>query len=314
MSAPQKPEPGKAVATTAESADALEQSLFQNAKTFEEKQLAFSLASKVRQTQMVRQVAAALAETGWGKEISPVARAAVARYCLEIGADPVRHVFILGGNVYLNAEFWRDLVAANPKFLRPDVDFIHDDKRADGNERERRKGLRVKYGVPEEALGAAIVTLIYQGERGPFIGVNWAGARQNDPVGKAEPTKTAESRAYRKAAMKAEPAWFRTHPRLAAAEEILTQGRELERNAEEPERGVVVPGVGVITAGGGGGVAQAEPPMSTEAVGAASDTDPYTGQTVMTRHNPNALCPTEGDHPLSGCGIARKSGGAGGPR
>lgn len=232
MTSPQKPEPGKAVAAT-KSADALEASLMETAQTFEEKQLAFTLASKVRQAEMVRQVAAALAETGWGKDISPMARAAVARYCLEIGADPVRHVFILGGNVYLNAEFWRDLVASNPKFLRPEVDFIHEDKRTNETERTRRRELRIQYGVPEEALGAAIVTLHYEG-RGPFLGVNWAGARSSDPVGKSEPTKTAESRAYRKAAMKAEPAWFRTHPRLAAAEEVLTQGREIEQTSELP--------------------------------------------------------------------------------
>jgi len=227
MSAPQKPETGKALAAT-KSADALESSLLETAKTFEEKQLAFTLASRVRQAEMVRQVAAALAETGWGKDISPMARAAVARYCLEIGADPVRHVFILGGNVYLNAEFWRDLVAANPKFQRPDVQFIHDDKRASEEERAVRKELRIQYGVPEDALGAAIVTLHYEG-RGPFVGVNWAGAKDRDPVGKAEPTKTAESRAYRKAAMKAEPAWFGSHPALKAAEEVITQGREVEQ-------------------------------------------------------------------------------------
>jgi hypothetical protein len=152
---------------------------------------------------------------------------AVVRYMLEIGADPMRHCFVLGGNIYLNAEFYRELVAANPKFLRDDVDFIHDDPRASEEERARRKQLRIVYGVPENAPGAAMVTLHYDG-RGPFVGVNWAGVREKDPVGKAEPTKSAQTRAYRKAALKAEPAWFKAHPRLHAAEEVIAQGRVIQ--------------------------------------------------------------------------------------
>ena len=212
--------------------DALEASLLEQAKTPEERALAFRLASQARQSKMIRDVAFACSETGWGKDVSPVGRAAVVRYCMEIGADPVRHVHVLGGNVYLNAAFWMDLCAANPKFLRADPpEFIHDDDRASPEERERRKGRRIELGVPEKALGAAVVTLHYEG-RGPFIGVNWAGAKDNDPVGKQEPTKTAETRAYRRAAMHAEAAWFGGHPQQKAAEQILVQGRELEKAGE----------------------------------------------------------------------------------
>lgn len=207
--------------TAVETRPDLEAKLLAEAKTPEERQLAYELASRARQADMIRNAALHMAETGWGKEISPVARAAVVRYCFEIGADPLGHVYVLGGNIYLNARFWMDLVAANPKFLRDEVHFIHQDKRADDAEQETRRLLRVQYGVPEEAPGAAIVTLHYEG-RGPFIGVNWAGVRAKDPVGKEEPTKTAQTRAYRKAAMKAEPAWFKSHPGLEAAEEVIT--------------------------------------------------------------------------------------------
>lgn len=232
---PEQPdlEPGTSVATKADSAQdepaapKLEASMLAMAQTPQEKFTAYQLSTHVRQQQMVAAASKELAQSSWGKEISVSARAAVVRYCLEIGADPLRHVFVLGGNVYLNAEFYRELVAANPKFLRDEVDFIHDDTRATKEERERRAQLRVEYAVPENAPGAAIVTLHYAG-RGPFIGCNWAGAKEKDPVGKAEPTKSAQSRAYRKAAMKAEPAWFKTHPGLAAAEEIIAQGRIIE--------------------------------------------------------------------------------------
>jgi hypothetical protein len=202
----------------------LEQNLLALAQTPDERFEAYRMASHVRQQQMVAAASKELAVTAWGKEISAYARAAVVRYMLEIGADPMRHCFVLGGNIYLNAEFYRELVAANPKFLRDEVDFIHDDPRASDEERTRRKDQRILFGVPENAPGAAVVVLHYEG-RGPFIGVNWAGVRDKDPVGKAEPTKSAQTRAYRKAALKAEPAWFKRHPALREAEEVIAQGR-----------------------------------------------------------------------------------------
>ena len=260
----------KAVTTTPAEpqGDKLELQLLEQAKTPAERQLAFSLASQARQAKMIRDVAVAVAETGWGKEISPISRAAVVRYCLEIGADPVRHVHMLGGTVYLNAAFWMDLVASNPKFLRAETRFVHQDDRADAEEQERRKAQRLVYGVPEKALGAAVVTLFYDG-RGPFIGVNWAGAKDSDPVGKQEPTKTAETRAYRRAAMKAEPAWFGKHPQLKSSQEVLVHGRQVAKADDTP----------------------AEPePVDAPPVG------------VIEKHAPSAICATDGDHPRAECG------------
>ena len=269
----------KAVTTTTEQQpqpDKLEASLLEQAKTPEERQLAFTLASQARQAKMIRDVAVAVAETGWGKDISPISRAAVVRYCLEVGADPVRHVHLLGGNVYLNAAFWMDLVAANPKFLRAKVRFIHDDERASPEERADRKAARVTYGVPEGVKGAAIVTLDYEG-RGPFLGVNWVGARgRGDPVGEAEPSKTAETRAYRRAAMKAEPAWFGKHPHLKGTQELFVQGREVVAQTEPIGNG------------------EDETPLAEIEV-------PRVG--VIEKHNPNALCSIEGEHPREQCGM-----------
>ncbi len=219
----------------------LEKQLLADAKTPQERQLAFGLATQVRQAQMVRSAALAVAEKGWGKEVSPVTRAAVVRYCFEIGADPFNHVHMLAGNIYLNARFWMDLVAANPAFRRSETAFIHDDPRASDEERERRKAQRILLGVPEEAPGAAVVTLYYSGDRGPFIGVNWAGVRAKDPVGRDEPTKTAETRAYRRAAMKAEPAWFGKHPRLKETTELFTTAHVVEAAPEGAPSSEVAP-------------------------------------------------------------------------
>ena len=280
------PEASKAVTKQApaeQSGDALEQQLLAQAKSPQERAMAFSLASTARQHKMLRDVALAVSETGWGKDVSPMGRAAVIRYCLEIGADPVNHVHVLGGNVYLNANFWRDLVAANPKFLRAETTYIHADDRADAEEQERRKVARVTYGVPEQAKGAAIVTLHYQ-DRGPFIGVNWAGARKNDPVGDQEPTKTAESRAYRRAAMKAETAWFKSHPRLQATQEILLAER---MDAKLHPASDMVPPMPIE----GGGVAQLAAP------------EPITEEPRTVSHNPNAKCRREGLHLATECAL-----------
>jgi hypothetical protein len=267
--------------------NALERQLLEIATTPQERAVAFSMASAERQQRMLRLTAQAVAEEGWGKAISPVARQAVVRYCLEVGADPVRHVHVLGGNVYLNAAFWMDLVASNPKFIRAETAFIHDDDRADTQERERRKAQRLLLGVPEAAKGAAVVTLHYDG-RGPFIGVNWAGAKSSDPVGTAEPTKTAETRAYRRAAMKAEPAWFRKHPKLEAAQELLVQGRELEKNGESLRP-------------------LGNTPVTTESieVGAIGGGKQPTG--VIENHEPDDICLLVGDHRREECGHFQKA-------
>jgi len=252
--------------------DALEAQLLQVAKTPQERAVAFSQASIARQQKMLRLTAQAVAENGWGKEISPVARQAVVRYCLEIGADPIRHVHVLAGNVYLNAAFWMELVAANPKFRRPEEELIHHDDRASQEENERRKARRVEFGVPENAKGAAVVTLHYEG-RGPFLGVNWAGARKNDPVGDAEPTKSALTRAYRKAAMKAEPAWFNKHPRLQSAQEVFAEGRIVPDAAPAAEVQQLAPAL--------------RQPVST------------------VKHIASAICDIEGEHSASECGYEK---------
>lgn len=276
----------------AEKPDALEQSLLATATTFEERAAAFKLAGVVRQQTMLRKAAEAMAEYGWGKEISPIARAAVARYCYELGADPLNHVYVLGGNVYLNANFYRDLCAVNPDFVGDEVDFIHHDERATAEEKARRLQKRIDYGVPEKAPGAAIVTLHYK-DRDPSIGVNWAGVRDNDPVGKQEPTKTAWTRAYRKAAMKAESAWFRTHPRIAATEEIFVKGGAI--------RGALPP------------VRDEEP---VESIEASETTEPerkaedHPGPLLPTgwqvQHHPTAFCNVDGLHPAATCGYEQQ--------
>lgn len=295
-------EPGsKAVAKAAESqgtkaeqkVEETERTLLALAKTFEEKQAAWLLISRYRQSQMIREAATAIAETTWGKDLSPLGRAAVARYALETGTDPVRHWEVLGGRLYDRAELYYDLLAATPDFVRDDVEFIHDDVRASAEERERRKLRRVEYGVPDvvgeakvAVKAAAVVTLTFK-DRGPFVGVNWAPRNRSDPVGDAEPVKCAQTRAYRKAAKKACPIWFLKHgTQLAAAEQVLAQAKLAPAAEHEPEP--IVADESPIAA---------LPPGPT-----AAEPTPAPAPEKLERHEPTKICAIEGPHAHSSCG------------
>lgn len=153
--------------------------------------------------------------TMWGKDMNDGSVRAVAQYCNENGLDAVRHVEILGGRIYLTAEFYRErgapLIRAG--VVRPDEpDLITADSRLDemaksgnGNaewaklEGERRARLRVQYGVPEGVKAAAVIRFRLN-SGATVVGVNWCGGTaKRDPVGDAEPTKTAITRAERRA-------------------------------------------------------------------------------------------------------------------
>lgn len=222
----------------------LEERLLEKAQTPREREMAFALASAARQEKMIKAAAAELAETSWGKSISPVARAAVAAYCWEIGADPVRHVFVLGGTIFPNGTFYRDVVAANPEFRwASDPAWFHADARADAAAQAERLALRLEHNIAEDVPAAMLLVLHYVNcpcatcreqhdsdgsGRGPFKGIGRVRATK-DPVGAEFPRESAETRAWREAGEKAEPVWFRKHPRLVAAEQIITEARTVAR-------------------------------------------------------------------------------------
>lgn len=161
-------------------------------------------------------VIAAIRGTIWGKEISQDQVRAVAQYAREMHIDPVRHIEVLGGRIYLTADFYAEKGA---KYIRDgsiilhETEFIHADDRlvalvkegGEGaewaaKEQAHRQMQRIKYAVPEGAKAAAVVRLTMRDGGATFVGVNWCGGTQKrDPVGEAEPTKTAETRAARRA-------------------------------------------------------------------------------------------------------------------
>src|SRR6266550_946039 len=107
--------PSKAVTKPdAERGERVLETLLSLAKTPEERERAYGLAERYRQSQMVAKMSEELAALSWGEKISPVARAQVCRYALEIGADPLRHIFVLGNRVFLNAGYYQEVVAQMP--------------------------------------------------------------------------------------------------------------------------------------------------------------------------------------------------------
>jgi hypothetical protein len=281
-----------AVAPKAKGESVLEK-LLAVAITPAEREQSYRLAEKVQQQRAVAEMAAAIAETSWGQKVSPLLRAQITRYAFEIGADPARHLDVLGGRPYLNAAFYMELVAVDPGYLRSETQFIHDDDRATPEDREERKGQRVTFGVPEGVKGAAIVTLYFKDGRGPHKGCKWSPSNKNDPVGTEFPVLTAETRAWRKAATKAVSPWFSTHPMLAKIE-ALVEGQELGE------------GKTTLPPGGPGRVALAEPePIALAPIAHPQpirDADP----TKQIKHQPSAICSSDGEHDVTTCGYTTR--------
>ncbi|MCW5591020.1 MAG: hypothetical protein KIS74_02875 [Burkholderiales bacterium] len=176
--------------------------------------------------------AAAIRGTQWGKELGGMALSAVSHYCTINRLDPARHVEVLGGRIYLTGELYMERGA--PLLLKrlvtmDEVDYVHEDaglnavvSGADKSatpeleawaraEKMRRFQQRVKLGIPHDATGAAVVRIRVPGTDSIIVGFNWCGGTSKvktkkdgtkyraDPVGDAEPVKTAQSRALRRA-------------------------------------------------------------------------------------------------------------------
>lgn len=168
---------------------------------------------KTRNTLRERnELVAAIRGTQWGKEANPEMQRAIAHYCYENGLDPVRHVELLGGRIYLTAELYDEkgapLIRAG--IVQPQMpEFIHVDDRLEALAKTgdawatelvtRRLRLRIEHAVPEGAKAAVVQRFQIQGGA-VILGVNWCGGTsKRDPVGEAEPTKTALTRARRRA-------------------------------------------------------------------------------------------------------------------
>jgi hypothetical protein len=125
-------QPGTAVAPrppTTEAETVLAE-LAEQAKSPQDRERAYMLMDAVKQSRLVRSVANVIAATEWGQAMSQARQIAFGRYLLALGADPLRHVDLLGGNPFINGDYFRDVIAANKEFRWPsDPEWIHDDPR-----------------------------------------------------------------------------------------------------------------------------------------------------------------------------------------
>lgn len=184
------------------------------------RELAPDVQAKVDEVKARNQMVAAIRGTQWGNNLAQETQRAVAEYCRQNNLDPVRHVEILGGRIYLTAELYDEKGAAliRAGIILPDEpDYVQVDPRLEAlaktgdewaaKEEMRRLRLRIQYAVPEAAKAAVIQRFVIAQSGATVVGVNWCGGvrpktssgKDADPIGEAEPAKTAQTRARRRA-------------------------------------------------------------------------------------------------------------------
>lgn len=155
-----------------------------------------------------------------GSDLSPTVRALIAEFAYLTRANIFLHIDILGGKPYLNAQYWMERMQSDIRHMSHELINISDNA-----------AKRAEYGVPAWAKFAyeivitklvpfAPIEKIQSGEILDFERYktvvrecNWAGGKGNDngkkdPVGDAEPAKTARTRALRRGARVAYSAWM----------------------------------------------------------------------------------------------------------
>jgi hypothetical protein len=84
-----------------------------------------------------------------------------------------------------------------------EADHVNEDARLKDwpEEHERRLRERIRHQIPDEADGACVFRVKLRGMEREICGVEWCGGKlaKADPVGSAEPAKTSETRAARRA-------------------------------------------------------------------------------------------------------------------
>lgn len=154
-------------------------------------------------------VTAQIAGTNWGKGMDVETAKAVSDWGQRHGIDVTKEIYILGGNIYLNAEFYLNRLAtliAQGRVLDWRQSFVNIDARLDEHdpaeraEMQRRRQARLRFNIPDEATAAVVTELELVSMPGVVIyGVKWAPRHANDSVGKAYPQETALTRSARRA-------------------------------------------------------------------------------------------------------------------
>jgi len=201
--------------------------------------MAPEIADRIAEAKARNAIVAAIRGTVWSKDMSEVQMRSIAEYCHRNAMDPVRHVEVLGGRIYLTATFYQELAA--PLILAGHVipelpDHVHVDARLDTladagdawakGEKLRRTKERIMWNIPDKAEGAVVQRIRIASTGAVVAGVGFCGKgvrmqekdewvydkaqgkrvpsgkkelKDMDPIGGMEPGKTAETRASRRA-------------------------------------------------------------------------------------------------------------------
>lgn len=150
----------------------------------------------------------------WGKDLSAGQVHAIAEWSRRHGVDPVTEVEVLGGRLYLNANYYGrklSVLIAKGKVEWIRATWIHIDQRLDAlaatgdewamEELTRRLRSRIEHRVPDECDAAMVFEVKHVAMSEPVRGVKFhdRGSNRKDPVGDSFPTETIETRAMRRA-------------------------------------------------------------------------------------------------------------------
>lgn len=165
----------------------------------------------------------------WGRALSEETAAAMARFCYVAGIEiPSEEIDILGGKPYRNAKHWTKRMLQDPLYMDHELINITNDKaqRAEVGAPDyalavyKVKIRKLAAFAPVEKIRAGEITNIDQ-----FVTItweaNWAPSKDGksqsgkhlDPIGFADPHKTARTRTLRRGAEKAFPSTIGEHER-----------------------------------------------------------------------------------------------------
>lgn len=222
----------KALATTVSSGGSALENIRQ--------QGAYALAERKALTDLYKMVQA----SEWGRALSEVTQAAMARFCLVAGIEiPSEEIDILGGRPYRNAKHWTKRMLQDESYLDHELINITNDP-----------AQRAEVGAPDYALAVYKVKIrklasfapIEKIRSGEITNVeqyitttyeaNWAPSKDGknekgkhlDPIGFADPHKTARTRALRRGAEKSFPSTIGEKERV-----VVRAERELYANWTE---------------------------------------------------------------------------------
>lgn len=162
----------------------------------------------------------AITNESWGQAMPVMLRRAFAEYMRRFNLD-VSEVDNLGGKPYRNGFYYRRRIAemrAAGKIEWSEGEHIGVDPQLDAlaaqgdewaiREQTRRLRERIRHAVPAGASAVYVARVKLKADGKPLEGCDWIlpgavkktkyGDKVADPVGEAEPTKTAETRAWRR--------------------------------------------------------------------------------------------------------------------